>query len=341
MTDTTPVRTDDDFGEVLLEVEDLCTTFFTAHAEVPAVRNVNLTVRRREILGIVGESGSGKSVTARSIVNLVPRPGRIVGGSVRYKGRDLLTATDRELRALRGAEISMVLQEPMTSLNPVMSIGSQMIEIFKAHPERPRAHEDMRKSAVDLLERVHISDASHRLGQYPMHLSGGMRQRVSIAMAAAGRPDLIIADEPTTALDVTIQAQVLRLLLGLRDEVDTAIMLITHDMGVVAQVCDTVAVMYGGEIVEYAPVRQLFADPRHPYTRALLRSLPTLDRRVDRHPSIPGLPPNLSELPPGCPFAPRCSEARDRCHTDVPPLLEVDAVRTARCWYANEEPSDV
>ncbi|MFT3851872.1 MAG: ABC transporter ATP-binding protein [Ilumatobacteraceae bacterium] len=318
--------------EVVLDVSHLSTTFFLDSGAVPAVRDVSFSVRRGEILGIVGESGSGKSITARSIVNLVPRPGRIVGGNVWFKGRDVLTASAAQLRAMRGAEIATVLQEPMTSLNPVMTVGKQVIETLEAHPERGPRGRNLRGAATDLLERVRISDAPRRLKQYPMHLSGGMRQRVSIAMAASCRPDLIVADEPTTALDVTIQAQVLSLLLGLRDEFGTAMILITHDMGVVAQVCDTVAVMYGGEIVEYAPVHDLFAAPQHPYTRALLRSLPTLDRRVDRLPSITGLPPNLADLPAGCPFAPRCSEALDVCSTANPPAEPVGIGRMSRCW---------
>ena len=322
--------------DVILDVRNLATTFFLDSGPVPAVREVNFTVRRGEILGIVGESGSGKSITARSVVNLVPRPGRVVGGEVLFKGRDLLRASASELRTLRGAEIAMILQEPMTSLNPVMTIGNQVTEMYKAHPGR-RPAGDLKRAAVELLERVRISDAAKRLKQYPMHLSGGMRQRVSIAMAASCQPDLIIADEPTTALDVTIQAQVLSLLLGLRDELGTAMILITHDMGVVAQVCDTVAVMYGGEIVEYAPVHELFASPQHPYTRALLQSLPTLDRRVDRLPSIKGTPPNLGALPPGCPFAPRCTEAMDICHVKNPPAHAVSVGRLSRCWLSVEE----
>ncbi|MFV0309750.1 MAG: ABC transporter ATP-binding protein [Desertimonas sp.] len=322
-----------DPDDVLLEVEHLSTTFFLDRGPVPAVRDVSFRVRRGEILGIVGESGSGKSVTARSLVNLVPRPGRVVGGRVGFNGSDLLTASASELRAVRGAQIATVLQEPMTSLNPVMSIGNQVTEMFKAHPSR-RPPGSLRAAAVELLERVRISDAAKRLNQFPMHLSGGMRQRVSIAMAASCRPELVIADEPTTALDVTIQAQVLALLLDLRDEIGTAMILITHDMGVVAQVCDSVAVMYGGEIVEYAPVGDLFAAPQHPYTRALLGSLPTLDRRVDVLPSIDGNPPSLAELPPGCPFAPRCAEAIERCHRDEPPMRRTPDGRLARCWLA-------
>jgi peptide/nickel transport system ATP-binding protein len=332
-TGPTTHRTPD---HLVLDVRNLSTTFYLDSGPAPAVRDVSFTVRRGEILGLVGESGSGKSVTARSIVNLVPRPGRIVAGEVRFKGRDLLRASSSELRALRGAEIAMILQEPMTSLNPVMTIGNQVTEMFKAHPSRKPAG-DLKRAAINLLERVRISDAARRLKQYPMHLSGGMRQRVSIAMAASCQPDLIIADEPTTALDVTIQAQVLSLLLDLRDELGTAMIMITHDMGVVAQVCDTVAVMYGGEIVEYAPVHELFSAPQHPYTRALLRSLPNLDRKVDRLPSIQGTPPNLGALPQGCPFAPRCTEALDICTARNPPAQAVGIRRMSRCWLSVEE----
>lgn len=326
-------------AETLLSVEHLTTSFFTSDGVVPAVRDVSFTVRRGEVLGLVGESGSGKSVTARSIMGLVPKPGRIVGGSVAFKGRDLVTASAAELRAVRGAEMSMVLQEPMTSLNPVLTIGDQVGEVLRHHRDRLPAGRSVREAVTDILERVAIPDARRRQKEYPMHFSGGMRQRVSIAIAAACRPDLIIADEPTTALDVTIQAQVLDLLLELRESLQTSMLFITHDMGVVAQICDTVAVMYAGRIVEYADVETIFDAPQHPYTQALLRSLPSLERRMARLPSIAGQPPDLQRLPPGCTFAPRCEHAFDRC-VDEPPLLRVGAVsgRTghSRCWLQDD-----
>jgi oligopeptide/dipeptide ABC transporter ATP-binding protein len=325
-----------DEPEAILSVERLSTSFFTRDGEVPAVREVDFSVRRGEVVGLVGESGSGKSVTARSIIGLVPVPGRIVEGRVVFKGRDLVEAPEKELRKIRGAEISMVLQEPMTSLNPLLTIGNQIAELYDSHPERTPSDRSKRDAIVDILKAVHIPEAERRQADYPMHFSGGMRQRVSIAMAAALAPDLIIADEPTTALDVTIQAQVLDLLLELRDRLGTSILFITHDMGVVAQICDSVAVMYAGRIVEYTDVYTLFESPQHPYTKALLRSLPSLDERKDRLPSIGGQPPDMLTLAPGCAFAPRCESAFGRCEDAEPPMFTIGSVSQpsghARCW---------
>lgn len=323
--------------EVLLSVEGLRTSFFTADGEVPAVEGVDFVLRRGEILGVVGESGSGKSVTARSIMRLVPSPGRIVDGNIWFKGRDLAKVSNSEMRRIRGAEISLILQEPMTSLNPVLNIGDQVSELYRHHPEKAPSDRGLMDLAAEMLHRVRIPDAARRLAEFPMHFSGGMRQRVSIAMAAACRPDLIIADEPTTALDVTIQAQVLDLLLDLRREYGAGILFITHDLGVVAQICDSVAVMYGGRIVEYGSVEGIFEHPQHPYTRALLGSLPRLERRGQPLIPIPGQPPDLLHLPPGCAFAPRCEFANDRCRSEVPPPVPLrEGVGYTRCWAAEE-----
>ncbi len=327
-------------AEMVLSVEHLRTSFFTREGVIPAVNDVSFAVRRGEIVGLVGESGSGKSVTARSIMRLVPVPGRVTGGRIWFKDRNLLDLSGSEMRAVRGAEISMVLQEPMTSLNPVLTIGEQVGELYRFHPERaPREHSIL-DAVTDILTSVRIPDAARRLLEFPMHFSGGMRQRVSIAMAAACKPDLIIADEPTTALDVTIQAQVLDLLLELRDAFGVSLLFITHDMGIVAQICDTVAVMYAGRIVEYADVESLFADPQHPYTRALLRSLPTLERRGGHLPSIAGQPPDLLTLERGCPFADRCDAAFDRCRAEEPPITPLGDPRSprgyVRCWLNDD-----
>jgi peptide/nickel transport system ATP-binding protein len=328
------LTTDRAVDKELLSVERLSTTFFTRDGHVPAVRNVSFRVRRGEVLGLVGESGSGKSITARSIIGLVPPPGRIVDGRIMFKGRDLVDATPKQLRAIRGAEMSMVLQEPMSSLNPLLTIGDQVAEMFTGHPHRRPEGKSVNEAVVDILRRVHIPDPLRRQSEYPMHFSGGMRQRVAIAMAAALSPDLIIADEPTTALDVTIQAQMLDLLLELRDQLGTGMLFITHDMGVVAQICDSVAVMYAGQIVEYTDVFTLFERPSNPYTQALLRSLPTLDERRDRLPSIAGHPPDIMTLGTGCPFADRCEHVFDRCRVEDPPLFQVSAkpVVHSRCW---------
>lgn len=337
-TNPPPAFRDSDGNEpaVVLSVEGLSTSFFTREGEVRAVRDVDFSVRRGEVVGLVGESGSGKSVTARSIIGLVPVPGQIVGGKVLFQGNDLVSAPEKQMRKIRGAEISMVLQEPMTSLNPLLTIGNQVGELYDSHPERAPKDKTKREAVVDILKAVHIPEAEDRQADYPMHFSGGMRQRVSIAMAAALSPDLIIADEPTTALDVTIQAQVLDLLLELRTRLGTSILFITHDMGVVAQICDSVAVMYAGEIVEYTDVYTLFESPQHPYTKALLRSLPSLGERRDRLPSIAGQPPDLLTLGSGCPFAPRCDSAFEPCAEHDPPLFTISSstqpTAHSRCW---------
>jgi oligopeptide/dipeptide ABC transporter ATP-binding protein len=311
----------------LLEVSDLQTHFFTREGVVRAVDGVSFSVERGRTLGIVGESGCGKSVTALSIMGLIPKPpARIVGGSVHFDGRDLTKLSEKQLENVRGRDIAMIFQDPMTSLNPTLTIGTQITETLKRH--LGLAKEDARKRAVDLLEHVGIPQASRRLDDYPHRFSGGMRQRVMIAIGLSCRPKLLIADEPTTALDVTIQAQILDLLYDLQREFEMALILITHDMGVIAEVVDEVAVMYAGQIVEQASVLDLYDHPEHPYTEALLGALPQLEGegiREGRLTSIPGRPPDLINPPAGCRFAPRCAYAGagDPCATEPQELREI------------------
>ncbi|HVH26509.1 MAG TPA: ABC transporter ATP-binding protein [Vicinamibacterales bacterium] len=314
----------------LVEIRGLRTHFFTESGVARAVDGVDLDIMRGEVLGLVGESGSGKSVTALSILRLVPDPpGRIVGGEVRFKGRDLLRLSWDEIRSIRGREISMIFQEPMTSLNPVFKIGMQVMEVILAHERVPE--EQARARAEKLLNAVGIPDPQARMNQYPHELSGGMRQRVMIAIALALNPALLIADEPTTALDVTIQAQILDLMLEMKDR-DDSILLITHNLAVVAETCDRVAVMYGGKIQEVAPVRELFHNPLHPYTRGLLASLPRVDgERAERLTTIPGSVPDIHELPPGCKFTSRCTERFEPCQGIEPPLIEAGPGHWVRC----------
>jgi peptide/nickel transport system ATP-binding protein len=314
----------------LVQIRGLKTHFFTESGVAKAVDGVDLDIMRGEVLGLVGESGSGKSVTALSVLRLIPDPpGRIVGGEVSFKGRDLLRLSWDEIRSIRGREISMIFQEPMTSLNPVFKIGMQVMEVILAH-ERV-LEEQARTRAVNLLTAVGIPDAETRMNQYPHELSGGMRQRVMIAMALALNPALLIADEPTTALDVTIQAQILDLMLEMKDR-DDSILLITHNLAVVAETCDRVAVMYGGKIQEIAPVGELFHKPLHPYTRGLLASLPRVDgERTERLTTIPGSVPDIHDLPAGCKFTTRCAERFEPCPGLEPPLIEVSPGHWVRC----------
>jgi oligopeptide/dipeptide ABC transporter ATP-binding protein len=313
----------------LLEVKDLRTSFHTAEGVARAVDGVSLGVDRGEILGVVGESGSGKSVTALSIMRLVQEPGRIADGSrILFNGRDLLGLSEKEMRGVRGNDIAMIFQEPMTSLNPVFPIGDQISESIRLH--RGLSRKEARARAVELLHQVGIPVPDRRVDEYPHQLSGGMRQRVMIAMALANEPDLLIADEPTTALDVTIQAQILELLLELREQTGTGVLLITHDLGVVAEVCDRVVVMYAGQVVETGPVREIFARPQHPYTQGLLAAVPRPDQRGGRLAVIPGVVPPPTSWPHGCRFRPRCPYAWDLCH-EQPGLLEA-GVQRARCW---------
>src|SRR5688572_14553416 len=304
----------------LLEVVDLHTQFKTADGWVRAVNGVTFELDAGETLGLVGESGCGKSVTSLSILRLVPRPtGVISGGPIRFRGENLLTKSESEMRKIRGNAISMIFQEPMTALNPVYTCGFQIMEAIQLHQRLNRAA--ARERAIDMLRLVGIPSPEQRVDEYPHQLSGGMRQRVMIAMALSCNPALLIADEPTTALDVTIQAQILALLARLRREFGMAVLLITHDLGVVAEVADRVAVMYGGRIVEHAPVREIFARPLHPYTQGLMNAIPRLGKAQTRLAVIPGTVPNPSALPPGCPFHPRCPLADDRCRAELPPLL--------------------
>ncbi|HEY3110814.1 MAG TPA: ABC transporter ATP-binding protein [Chloroflexota bacterium] len=319
----------------LLEVRDLKTQFFTRDGVVRAVNGISYTLGRGEAMGLVGESGCGKSVSALSLMRLIPSPpGRIVGGEVRFEGRDLLALGDREMRSIRGNEIAMIFQDPMTSLNPVLTIGLQIVEALESHKGMSR--DAGRRRALELLDLVGIPSARARVDDYPHQFSGGMRQRVMIAMAISCQPKLLIADEPTTALDVTIQAQILDLLRRLRRELGMALILITHDLGVVAGICDRVNVMYAGKIVEGADVDFAFGDSRHPYTLGLLNSVPRIDRPLGaRLVPIEGMPPDLIAAPAGCPFAPRCTFRIERCTAEAPALaavLDGQADHRAACW---------
>jgi len=314
--------------EPLIKVEDLKTYFFTSDGTLPAVDDVSFHINPGETLGVVGESGCGKSVTALSIMRLVPvPPGRFVGGRISFRGRELLGLPEEDMRGIRGNDIAMIFQEPMTSLNPVFSVGEQIAEAVRLHQGADPA-EAMRQ-AENMLRLVAVPDPRARLREYPHQLSGGMRQRVMIAMALCCNPQLLIADEPTTALDVTIQAQILDLLKRLRSELGMAIMLITHDLGVVAEMADRVLVMYSGRVVEEAPVRALFADPLHPYTRGLLECIPRIDRPRHGLETIEGIVPNPLLFPSGCRFHPRCKSAWDRCAVEVPPMLVEDGRKVA------------
>ncbi|MFH1906288.1 MAG: ABC transporter ATP-binding protein [Chloroflexota bacterium] len=317
---------------LLLEVTDLKTRFHTAEGTVFAVNGISFHVEQGETLAVVGESGCGKSVSMLSILRLIPTPpGEIVRGTAIYRGCDLLKINEREMEGIRGKEISMIFQDPMTSLNPVLTIGRQITESLRTHLSMDQHVAE--KRAVELLEKVGISDPRQRLSDYPHQFSGGMRQRVMIAMALSCFPSLLIADEPTTALDVTIQAQIVELVVQLRDLLHTAIIWITHDLGVVAGLADRVIVMYAGFLVEEARVDDLYENPRHPYTLALLAALPRVDRRRDRRlKSIPGAPPSLLVEPHGCPFAPRCEVAVERCKSDNPALTPVGQEHAIACW---------
>jgi oligopeptide/dipeptide ABC transporter ATP-binding protein len=322
--------------EVLLDVRNLRTHFYTSSGVVRAVDGVSWDVRKGETVALVGESGCGKSVSALSVMRLVSAPaGRIVGGEIIFKGRNLLALSEEEMRRVRGREIGMIFQEPMTSLNPVLTIGRQLTETVETHLGMTSAQAQAR--AVELLSLVGIPDGARRLRQFPHQFSGGMRQRIMIAMALACDPALVLADEPTTALDVTIQAQILELMKSLSRRLGVAIMMITHNLGVVARYADRVNVMYAGKIVERATARETYANPRHPYTLGLLRSVPRLDepRRAKLQP-IPGQPPDLSRLPAGCSFAPRCAYAIDRCRQEEPALEPVTAEHLSACWLAKD-----
>jgi oligopeptide transport system ATP-binding protein len=322
--------------EPLLDVKNLKTQFFTQDGVVRAVDDVTFHINPGETLGVVGESGSGKSITAMSIMRLIPTPpGRIVNGSVNFEGDDVLAMSDEEMRSVRGNKIAMIFQDPMTSLNPVLNINRQIGETLELHLGMSKSQS--RQRAIELLTMVGIPNAERRVDQYPHQFSGGMRQRVMIAMALSCNPVLLIADEPTTALDVTIQAQILDLMRSLQVEHNTALMLITHDLGVVAGMTDRIQVMYAGHIVETAPTEELFANPRHPYTVGLLNSIPRLDASAKtKLDPIRGMPPDLIDLPDMCPFLPRCDYAREKCEQQNPPLLEVSATHRSACWFWEE-----
>lgn len=319
----------------LLDVQHLRTHFFTRGGVVKAVEDVSLYVEEGETLGIVGESGCGKSVTSLSIMRLIDKPGKIVGGKILFKGDDIVDMEDDDLRKVRGGQIAMIFQDPMTSLNPVYPVGYQIAEAVKAHLKLDDRAAMNR--AAEMLERVRIPEARRRITSYPHEFSGGMRQRVMIAIALSCNPQLLIADEPTTALDVTIQAQVLELMKALSTEFRTATLLITHDLGVVAGTCDRVNVMYAGRVVETAPTTTLFKRPAHPYTQALLNAVPRADMAPGaKLAAIGGAPPSLISLPPGCPFAPRCRKAQARCRQELPPLETVGPQQQAACFYPYE-----
>lgn len=319
----------------LLEVRGLKTYFYTEDGVVPAVDGVDFTIDKGETLGIVGESGCGKSVTSLSIMKLIPDPpGKIVDGEIMFEGADLLKKTEAEMRKIRGNDISMIFQEPMTSLNPVFTIGNQIMEAIILHQNLDKSA--AREKAIEMLHLVGIPSPERRVDEYPHQLSGGMRQRVMIAMALSCNPKLLIADEPTTALDVTIQAQILDLMRHLRDEFGTSIMLITHDLGVIAELAERVVVMYAGKIVERADVKLLFGDPMHPYTLGLLGSIPKLTEQQDRLQVIDGVVPDPAFMPQGCRFHPRCHEAREICRVEEPDLLQHKPGHEVACWKYTE-----
>ena len=316
----------------LLEVQDLCVSFHVRGGEVQAVRGIGFHVQPGEAVAIVGESGCGKSVTAQAIMRLLPHPpARVHQGEIRFQGKDLLSLKEREMQSIRGKDIGMIFQDPMTSLNPTMTIGRQITEVLMKH-QRLTSQEAKRR-AIEMLEMVGIPHSATRFSQYPHEFSGGMRQRAMIAIALACRPALLIADEPTTALDVTIQAQILRVLKQLQRDFGTSIILITHDLGIVADLCDRVIVMYAGQIVETGTKREIFKKPKHPYTRGLLRSLPRIDQGKDE-PLVPiyGTPPDLAKPPSGCPFWARCSDAMRVCQERQPEATAISGTHSASCW---------
>ncbi|WP_457786490.1 ABC transporter ATP-binding protein [Geobacillus sp. Geo 8.1] len=323
--------------KILLEVRGLWTSFFTDDGEIPAVDGVDFSIREGEVLGIVGESGCGKSVTSLSIMGLLPKGiGKVVGGEIWFKGENLIEASERRMKQIRGNEIAMIFQEPMTSLNPLFTIGNQLVEAIRLHTKIGK--KEARARAVEMLKLVGLPRAEQMLDEYPHQLSGGMRQRVMIAMAMVCRPALLIADEPTTALDVTIQAQILALMKELNQTFGTAVMMITHDLGVVAELCDRVIVMYAGQIVEEGSVRDIFRNPKHPYTAGLIRSIPDIRGKKERLYSIPGQVPKPGTVRCGCRFAARCEWVVDRCRHEDPLLYETsEQGHRARCFLALEK----
>ncbi len=327
-------------AQPLLEVQQLVTQFRTKQGYITAVDGVSFKVRKGETLGIVGESGCGKSVTSLSILRLLPTGiGRIAGGKVLFNGEDLTRKSNKELSHIRGKDIAMIFQDSMTSLNPVLTVGRQLEETIAVHSDLPRS--EIKKQALDILTKVGVSSPEQRLKEYPHQLSGGMRQRVMIAMALSCNPSLLIADEPTTALDVTIQAQIIDLMVELKQKINASIMLITHDMGVVAEMADSIMVMYAGQVVEYGTARQIFRNPLHPYTQGLLASIPRLDKDSERLYAIPGTVPSLNAMPSGCRFCVRCSCAMDVCREKNPPIYETPEGQQVRCWKYRDSFSEV
>ena len=318
-------------GDRLLEVRDLKTYFPRKGSVVKAVDGVSFHVDDNETLGLVGESGCGKTMSCLSILRLVPRPGRIVSGKILLEGEDLLRKSDREMRKVRGEKISMILQDPMTSLNPVFTVGDQIEESLSTHLKLKGAA--LKERVVEMLRQVNISSPETRVADYPHQMSGGMKQRVVGAISISCRPRLLIADEPTTSLDVTIQAQYLELLRNLQHELGMSLIFITHDFGIVANMCDRVSVMYAAQIVENAPVWDIFYKPAHHYTASLLRAVPKLETKVDSLVSIPGQPPRLDRVPDGCRFAPRCAQSQEKCTQDEPPLVKLEDGHDVKCWY--------
>lgn len=319
----------------ILEVRNLQTSFFTDEGEIKAVDGVSFELPKGKTLGVVGESGSGKSITALSLLQLLSNPGRVKGGEILYKGKNLLDYTEKQMREIRGNDISMIFQEPMTSLNPVYTVGFQISESLIIHQKLTKRQAKLK--SIDMLKLVGIPSPEARVDQYPFELSGGMRQRVMIAMALACTPDMLIADEPTTALDVTIQAQILELIRELQTKLNMSVIMITHDLGVVAETCDFVAVMYAGQVVEFADVRTLFKKPKHPYTVGLLKSLPRHDIDQDKLEPIKGTVPSPKDMPIGCRFAPRCPAATDLCRERMPELVTDEEKNQIRCWIYSDE----
>lgn len=324
----------------ILEVKNLRTTFFTHLGEVQAVRGISFDLDEGGILGIVGESGSGKSVTSLSIMGLVDEPGRIVEGEVLFEGVDLTKLEKKEIQKYRGNKISMIFQDPMTSINPAYTIGNQLREVIMAHSDLNK--DQAQERALELLKLVGIPDPESRIKNYPYQFSGGMRQRALISMAIANNPRLLIADEPTTALDVTIQAQIIELMRELKDKLQSSIILITHDLGVISEICDKVIVMYGGMIMEKADIKQLFANPQHPYTRGLMLSIPVnVTGKKKRLVPIEGSPPDLMDPPKGCPFSPRCPHAMEICLKKAAPLFKINETQEASCWLHHQDAPEV
>jgi len=314
----------------MLEVKDLRTSFFTPAGEVKAVNGVSFNLDHGKVLGIVGESGSGKSVTAYSIMQILEKTGKIVGGSIKFDGQELVGIGEKGMKSIRGNKISIIFQDPMTSLNPTYTIGHQLMEAIMLHT--PRNKQQARERAIEMLRLVNVNEPEKRMNQYPFEFSGGMRQRVMIAMALACEPDILIADEPTTALDVTIQAQILELMQQLQKELGMAIIMITHDLGVVAQMCDEVIVMYAGSICEQGSADEIFYNPKHEYTKGLMRSIPTVDSDGSRLQPISGTPIDLLNMPKGCPFAPRCDAAMKICMRERCERMQINDMHQAACW---------